>query len=272
MQANISGKTTFHDGKKWSGTHNARTEKAMSEWNQDGHINPRLTPENEILLWGKSEWMSQSDFVESGEKYCDLKAIFDQTFGDALVKFNNAQTKHPERVIGYSKGQIEGLREQLTAKLAKNGSPSEIAEVEKQLQQKIRDKAVSTYLAEQKKNIHESIVQLSDHKNFELLCNQVGEEKAREMHKEYLHRCVEDWQKNNPNLMIVGAAIHFDEATPHVHIDWMSVGHSNRGLTVKVSMDAALKEQGFEREKKKRNTMKHPTRDGAQPREKDLRR
>ncbi len=40
--------------------------------------------------------------------------------------------------------------------------------------------------------------------------------------------------------------MHLDEATPHLHIDFIPIAHKvERGLSVKVSMKGALKEQGF---------------------------
>lgn len=40
--------------------------------------------------------------------------------------------------------------------------------------------------------------------------------------------------------------MHLDEATPHLHIDFVPIVHSpNRGLPVRVSMKGALREQGF---------------------------
>lgn len=49
-----------------------------------------------------------------------------------------------------------------------------------------------------------------------------------------------------PNIYIFGAYIHNDEATPHIHIDYIPIGHSkNRGLEVKNSHNLAMKEMGF---------------------------
>ncbi len=40
--------------------------------------------------------------------------------------------------------------------------------------------------------------------------------------------------------------MHLDEATPHLHIDFVPVAYNmERGPAVKVSMKGALKEQGF---------------------------
>lgn len=54
------------------------------------------------------------------------------------------------------------------------------------------------------------------------------------------------FEKRNPNLKVFNAVMHLDEATPHLHIDFIPIAHKvERGLSVKVSMKGALKEQGF---------------------------
>lgn len=58
---------------------------------------------------------------------------------------------------------------------------------------------------------------------------------------------LDDWQKKNPNLVVFGAYIHFDETTPHMHLDYLPLAHSSRGMPLKVSYEAALKEQGYTR-------------------------
>lgn len=56
---------------------------------------------------------------------------------------------------------------------------------------------------------------------------------------------VQDWKKRNPNLVLVGAYVHMDEATPHVHIDYIPVCQCNRGMRTQTSLTGALKAQGF---------------------------
>ena len=67
-------------------------------------------------------------------------------------------------------------------------------------------------------------------------------ETAKTMLDEYMR----DFEKRNPNLKVFNAVMHLDEATPHLHIDFVPVVHSpNRGLSTRVSMKGALREQGF---------------------------
>ena len=67
-------------------------------------------------------------------------------------------------------------------------------------------------------------------------------ETAKRMLDEYM--C--GFEKRNPNLKVFNAVMHLDEATPHLHIDFIPIAHKVKsGLSVKVSMKGALKEQGF---------------------------
>lgn len=54
------------------------------------------------------------------------------------------------------------------------------------------------------------------------------------------------FQERNPNLRVFSAHLHMDEATPHLHIDFVpfTVG-SKRGLDTRVSLKQALAAQGF---------------------------
>lgn len=62
---------------------------------------------------------------------------------------------------------------------------------------------------------------------------------------------MEAFQERNPNLVVFNAVLHLDEATPHVHIDYVPVMHnSKRGLRGRNSMKGALAELGFHGESK----------------------
>ncbi len=56
-----------------------------------------------------------------------------------------------------------------------------------------------------------------------------------------------DFQQRNPNLYVFNAVMHLDEASPHLHIDFIPfyTQARQRGLKKGVSMRAALIEQGF---------------------------
>ena len=59
--------------------------------------------------------------------------------------------------------------------------------------------------------------------------------------KEYM----EGFQERNPNFYVFNAVLHMDEATPHLHIDYIPVGHYKRGQDVQNGIAQALKEMGY---------------------------
>ena len=65
---------------------------------------------------------------------------------------------------------------------------------------------------------------------------------ARQVLDEYYQQ----FQKRNPNLYVFSAHLHMDEATPHLHIDFVPfTTGSKRGLDTRVSLKQALAKQGF---------------------------
>ncbi len=59
--------------------------------------------------------------------------------------------------------------------------------------------------------------------------------------KEYM----EGFQNRNPNFYVFNAVLHMDEATPHLHIDYIPVGHYKRGQDTQNGIAQALKEMGY---------------------------
>ena len=62
---------------------------------------------------------------------------------------------------------------------------------------------------------------------------------------EILQKFLKQFQKNNPQLVVVGAYIHNDEATPHMHIVYVPVATYSKGLKTRVSNDKALNQMGY---------------------------
>jgi len=54
------------------------------------------------------------------------------------------------------------------------------------------------------------------------------------------------FQGRNPYLKVFSAHLHMDEATPHLHVDFIPfTTGSKRGLDTRVSLNQALANQGF---------------------------
>ena len=92
----------------------------------------------------------------------------------------------------------------------------------------------------QEKPFHEIILQIGNKEDM----NANGEyaELARTVLDEYYQR----FEERNPNLRVFSAHLHMDEATPHIHIDFVPfTTGSKRGLDTRVSLKQALAAQGF---------------------------
>lgn len=61
-----------------------------------------------------------------------------------------------------------------------------------------------------------------------------------------LKKFAETFSERNPHLRVFNMVLHMDEATPHLHIDYVPVAtEQTRGLSTRVSLKQALKQQGF---------------------------
>ena len=61
-----------------------------------------------------------------------------------------------------------------------------------------------------------------------------------------LDEYMQDFRRRNPTLRVFSAHLHMDEATPHLHIDFIPyTTGSKRGLDTRVSLKKALVELGF---------------------------
>lgn len=56
---------------------------------------------------------------------------------------------------------------------------------------------------------------------------------------------MQGFQERNPNFYVFNAVLHLDEATPHLHIDYIPVGHYKSGVDTRNGIAQALKEMGY---------------------------
>ena len=84
--------------------------------------------------------------------------------------------------------------------------------------------------SKQEKPFHELILQIGDKEN--MGAGSENGQLARQILDEYYH----GFQERNPNLYVFSAHIHMDEATPHLHIDFVPfTTGSKRGLDTRIS-------------------------------------
>jgi len=94
--------------------------------------------------------------------------------------------------------------------------------------------------SKQEKPFHELILQIGDKEN--MSAKSENGQLARQILDEYYR----GFQERNPYLKVFSAHLHMDEATPHLHIDFVPfTTGSKRGLDTRVSLKQALAAQGF---------------------------
>lgn len=136
-------------------------------------------------------------------EYCneDVKDVYHELFDEALVRYNEKQTRSDRKIDDYY------------------------------------DKIC---LGKQEKPFHEIILQIGDKDNMGATTE--NGQLAAKVLDEYMR----DFQRRNPTLRVFSAYLHMDEATPHLHIDFVPyTTGSKRGLDTRVSLKQALSALGF---------------------------
>ena len=136
-------------------------------------------------------------------EYCNenVKDVYHELFDEALVRYNEKQTRNDRRVDDYY--------------------------------EKIRS-------GKQEKPYHEIILQIGDKDNMG------AKTENGQLAAKVLDKYMQDFQRRNPTLRVFSAYLHMDEATPHLHIDFVPyTTGSKRGLGTRVSLKQALSALGF---------------------------
>ena len=129
----------------------------------------------------------------------------------------------------------------------------------KALYHELFDEALERYNAKQTRadrrieNYYEKIRSGKQEKPFHEIILQVGNKDDMSADSDegrlaaaVLDEYIRAFQERNPNLRVFSAHLHMDEATPHLHIDFVPfTTGSKRGLDTRVSLKQALAAQGF---------------------------
>ena len=108
-----------------------------------------------------------------------------------------------------------------------------------------RDRVIDDYYekirtGKQEKPFEELIIQIGN--KDDMNASAENGQLARQMLDEYM----QSFQQRNPTLRVFSAHLHMDEATPHLHIDFIPfTTGSKRGLETRVSLKKALEALGF---------------------------
>ena len=112
---------------------------------------------------------------------------------------------------------------------------------------KRKDRQIENYYekirqGKQEKLFHEVIIQIGN-------CEDMASgTKDGDLAVKVLDEYVNEFQKRNPTLRVFGCYLHQDEATPHLHIDFVPyvTGWKGKGMDTRVSLKQALKSLGFQ--------------------------
>ena len=108
-----------------------------------------------------------------------------------------------------------------------------------------KDRVIDDYyekirMGKQEKLFEELIIQIGN--KDDMNASSENGQLARQMLDEYM----QSFQQRNPTLRVFSAHLHMDEATPHLHIDFVPfTTGSKRGLETRVSLKKALEALGF---------------------------
>lgn len=111
--------------------------------------------------------------------------------------------------------------------------------------QKRADRMIPDYYekirsGKQEKLFHEVIVQIGNREDMS------AQSENGTLAAQVLDEYMREFQKRNPNLRVFSAHLHMDEATPHLHIDFVPfTTGSKRGMDTRVSLKKALAAQGY---------------------------
>lgn len=119
--------------------------------------------------------------------------------------------------------------------------------------QKRKDRWVTDYLTDIKnsgnneKQFYEIVVQIGKKEDTGVLGAEGQLSVDAQTAKEILDEYVRSFQERNPNLYLFNAVLHMDEATPHLHLDYIPVAHGYRTkMHTRNSLTKALQEMGIE--------------------------
>lgn len=208
-----------HNGKAPNYEHNRRTKKYIEK-----------------------EMFTSVDLQRPHYTYVDenIKDTYRQLFGASLEEWNkkNIKNKHSDRVISFD-DWFEKI------KLEGNQYRHELNEAKKIKDVKKREKAIKSLFA-RPRLVYEAIIQFGNMDTVPALHTEERKE-FDETVKKIFDKYVEDWKKNNPTLHLTGVYMHFDEVTPHMHIDYIPVVENQKsGMKTAPKLKQAYLQLGFE--------------------------
>lgn len=137
-----------------------------------------------------------------------LEQAYEKCFGQALMDYNAAQRRKDRRKENYLK-EIENS-------------------------------------GNKEKTFYENIVQIGKKEDTPVVDENGNLTEEAKLAIEILEQYAKTFQERNPNLYLFNCVMHLDEATPHLHIDYIPVAHGYKtGMETRNSLTKALQQMGF---------------------------
>ena len=118
--------------------------------------------------------------------------------------------------------------------------------------QKRSDRKIDDYLTKIKnsgnneKQFYETVVQIGKRDDTGVLDENGNLTEAAKVARDILDEYARTFQERNLNLILFNAVLHMDEATPHLHLDYIPVAHGYKtGLSTRNSLTKGLQEMGI---------------------------
>ena len=118
--------------------------------------------------------------------------------------------------------------------------------------QKRKDRQKEDYLKEiensgnKEKTFYENIVQIGKKEDTSVVDEDGNLTEDAKTAIEILEQYAKTFQERNPNLYLFNCVMHLDEATPHLHIDYIPVAHGYKnGMETRNSLTKAFQQMGF---------------------------
>lgn len=118
--------------------------------------------------------------------------------------------------------------------------------------QKRKDRKKDNYLKEiessgnKEKPFYENIVQIGKVTDTAVVDEAGNMTEDARVAAEVLEKYAQTFQERNPNLYLFNCVLHLDEATPHLHMDYIPVAHGYKtGLETRNSLTKAFQQMGF---------------------------
>ena len=171
-----------------------------------------------------------------------MKRTISAMVGQGSVNHNsrkfNAKNTDPERShlnITYCHENIKTVFHELFDEALKRYNDKQT-----RADRKIEDYYEKIRSSKQEKPFHEIILQVGNKDDMS------AEGEDGQLAAAVLDEYMRGFQERNPQLRVFSAHLHMDEATPHLHIDFVPfTTGSKRGLDTRVSLKQALAAQGF---------------------------